>query len=317
MAPPRGGKSWVPKELDCGALKLGRTLGQGTCGTVYEGAFMGGGERVRAAVKGVNLPLDRLDAREFELLADTIRRYREKSMHSRVVRCYGVSVHASQMVVVTELCLGGDLRRRLWETNTHTTSSSSSSSSASPRPRSRGPSGPTRVDISSRWRVAAQIAEGLQHLHAEPPVVHGDLKPEHVMFDDSDNVKISFELVLPAAMTEAHDPVDSHTGTVNYMAPECFSTAADGGNLVTPKTDVWALGCVFLSLFSGEVPFGAMDSWRILRRLRDGQGPPMPESVPAGMRGILEACLRVDPADRPTAADIVKRIQSAADCHGG
>ena len=39
-------------------------------------------------------------------------------------------------------------------------------------------------------RVASQLLEGLKYMHANG-VCHGDLKPENIMLDEMNNIKIS------------------------------------------------------------------------------------------------------------------------------
>jgi eukaryotic-like serine/threonine-protein kinase len=66
-----------------------------------------------------------------------------------------------------------------------------------------------------------QIAEGLAHAHAYG-VVHGDVKPENLMFTGDGRLKIT-DFGLARLPDERTVTVDGRiSGTLRYMAPECL-----------------------------------------------------------------------------------------------
>lgn len=97
-----------------------------------------------------------------------------------------------------------------------------------------------------------QIASVLDYAH-EHGIVHGDLKPENVLYDEQGNAYLSDlgitkELSKEAARTRA----GLEFGNPNYMAPEEWQGGSSG-----PRTDVYALGTLLFEMLTGRLPFSA------------------------------------------------------------
>src|SRR5205085_2309432 len=96
--------------------------------------------------------------------------------------------------------------------------------------------------------VFAQLMDALAHLH-EQAIAHRDVKPHNVMLDPAGRVKlVDFGLVKSEKQdTTALTEVGYVLGTVPYMAPEVFA-----GELNGVACDLWAAGCVYYELVTGE-----------------------------------------------------------------
>ena len=95
--------------------------------------------------------------------------------------------------------------------------------------------------------LARQIGAGLAAAHVHG-IVHRDLKPANIMLDGSGRARITdFGL---AAAAEAIRGKEAQSGTPAYMAPEQLA-----GGVITPRTDVYALGLVLFEMFTGKRPF--------------------------------------------------------------
>jgi hypothetical protein len=81
-------------------------------------------------------------------------------------------------------------------------------------------------------------------------------------------------------------------GTPGYMSPE----QAEGQEAGTPS-DVFSLACVVAYAATGRQPFGTGSAASVLYRVVAGQ--PELDGIPAGLREVLEACLRKNAAQRP------------------
>ncbi|HWN72161.1 MAG TPA: AAA family ATPase, partial [Haliangium sp.] len=103
-------------------------------------------------------------------------------------------------------------------------------------------------------------------------------------------------------------------GTPHYMAPE----QARLGSVVTPATDVWAIGCVLYVGLSGHRPFTGNDPVEILTRIVVDDPVPVSalrEDVPPDLAELITACMHKEPSERPSdaaaLAEALERIVAA------
>ena len=87
-------------------------------------------------------------------------------------------------------------------------------------------------------------------------VIHRDLKPSNIMVDKSNNTKVKIfdfgiSRISSRTFTFTHS-LDKYT--VNYSSPEQY-LIDDDKTLVTPKIDIWALGCIISYMFTGVIPW--------------------------------------------------------------
>jgi serine/threonine-protein kinase len=97
-------------------------------------------------------------------------------------------------------------------------------------------------------------------------------------------------------------------GTPLYMAPEMAFGSRDS----QPAVDIYSLGVLAHVLLTGRLPFAEP----VVLRLWRGLGPE-PLSLdaagwPPGLAELVERCLSVDAAARPTAAEVVERLGAIA-----
>jgi serine/threonine protein kinase len=104
--------------------------------------------------------------------------------------------------------------------------------------------------------LLVQVAAALAHAH-ERGVVHGDLKPENIVFDGEDRPKITdFGLGTTVAGAEVAlscslASVELGGGTLAYLAPERHSGAP-----ASPAGDVWSFGIILFEAVFGRLPQG-------------------------------------------------------------
>ena len=102
-------------------------------------------------------------------------------------------------------------------------------------------------------RIVMQLAETLETAHAAG-VVHGDLKPDNIVYDpESHRVELpDFGVAAAPAAAGEHQLTRGGfiIGTLQYVAPETL-----GGESVTRAADQYSLAVIAYFLLTGRLPY--------------------------------------------------------------
>ncbi len=164
---------------------------------------------------------------------------------------------------------------------------------------------PGHFDEARLRDALGQLARGLHALHARNKV-HRDIKSSNVLVtDDGRVVVLDFGLVLEVSQDQGDEGM---VGTVSHMAPEQAA-----GLPVGPEADAYSMGVVLYQALTGHSPFpGTPDDVLRDKQLRD---PPSPRShapnIPADLDALCMDLLCRDPARRPSAAEVLRRLDLA------
>ncbi|KAJ9174819.1 hypothetical protein P3X46_013424 [Hevea brasiliensis] len=248
--------------------RRGVRLGSGSFGSVYEGFAVDG---FFFAVKELLLPdggiIDQLE-KEVDLLCQLT--------HPNVVKYFGTSKDESKLYVFLELVSKGSLEKVYKEF----------------------PLQDSHVSVYTK-----QILKGLNYLH-ERNVVHRDIKCANVLVDENGCVKIAdFGL---AKVTNSNAIIKSCKGTVYWMAPEVFNNKKAGGYGF--QADIWSVGCTVLEMLTGKPPYSdlGLEKGQLIYRIGKGHLPSLPDSLSDDSRDFIQRCLKVNPKDRPTTAELLE-----------
>jgi serine/threonine protein kinase len=83
-----------------------------------------------------------------------------------------------------------------------------------------------------------QSVKGLNYLHSLN-IIHGDISPYNILIKNNSATIIDFDL----SKTINNNRCSKNYGTENFIAPEC------NNNIITYKSDIWALGKCFYVCF--------------------------------------------------------------------
>ncbi|WP_327355417.1 WD40 repeat domain-containing serine/threonine protein kinase [Streptomyces sp. NBC_01304] len=150
-------------------------------------------------------------------------------------------------------------------------------------------------------RLGAGLAEGLAAIH-NCGLVHRDLKPGNVILA-ADGPRIIDFGIAHAPEAGPMTRTGAIIGTYAYMSPEQVRSAP-----VSPASDVFSLGSVLAFAATGQGPFDASTVPAIIHRVVSE--PPRLEGLAEGgpLHDLIGVCLAKDPAQRPSAAEILHRL---------
>lgn len=270
-----------------GRYELGTLIGEGGLAAVYRARDASLGRDVAVKVFRHTADADDVFSRqeaEVNLLATLA--------HPGVVTLLDAAVDknsagSTRIYYVMELVDGVDLRERLEE----------------------GPLPPRQVA-----QLGADIAEALEYVHHRG-VVHRDIKPANILLGDYlDDGRMRAKLtdfgIATVGGSDALTEDQVVTGTAAFLSPEQASGAA-----VDTSTDIYSLGLVLLQSLTGWLPFeGPPEHAALARLLTD---PEVPDELSDEWRLLIAAMTARDPAERPTATEVVKALRERFGAESG
>lgn len=156
----------------------------------------------------------------------------------------------------------------------------------------------SNLSLSRILRIAIQVAMGLSRAH-ELDVIHRDVKPANIYLirgrKDRDFVKLlDFGIAHFERETRITDR-GALVGTPEYMAPEQLRQGE-----VSPRSDLYSLGCVIYEMLTGSPPFTGSMAAVLVKQMSDNPVPPthIDSSLPSEADALVLKLLQKNPKDR-------------------
>src|SRR4030095_17021883 len=156
----------------------------------------------------------------------------------------------------------------------------------------------TQLPVADALRITTEIATGLGYAHRHG-VIHRDIKPDNVLFQDGQAVLADFGISLPKGDDQSTTRLTQagvSLGTPAYMSPEQVT-----GQDVDRRSDIYALGAVAYEMLAGQPPFTGSSVQTILSRVISEDPRPLGEdrkAVPSHVAAAIAKALEKLPADR-------------------
>ncbi|XP_017177432.1 serine/threonine-protein kinase 33 isoform X4 [Mus musculus] len=260
---------------------FGRILGQGSFGMVFEAIDKETG--AKWAIKKVNK--EKAGSSAMKLLEREVSILKTVN-HQHIIHLEQVFESPQKMYLVMELCEDGELKAVMDQ-------------------RGHFSENETRLIIQS-------LASAIAYLHNKD-IVHRDLKLENIMvkssfIDDNNemnlNIKVTdFGLSVQKHGSRSEGMMQTTCGTPIYMAPEVIN-AHD----YSQQCDIWSIGVIMFILLCGEPPFLANSEEKLYELIKKGElrfENPVWESVSDSAKNTLKQLMKVDPAHRITAKELL------------
>ena len=249
--------------------ELGKMLGKGSFAKVV----LGRKGDVQRAIKVIDVcALSQSDVDALDLEIRTMRRIR----HHNVVALYDIYSFRQTLVMVLELCKGGELFDRIVEK--------------------------THYSEREARCAFAQMVEAIGHCHSKG-VVHRDLKPENLLYaDEGDVIKLAdFGL---ASLLNANALMTTACGTPGYVSPEILTASKKHHTGYGAECDLWSLGVILYILLCGYPPFYDENNAVIFKLIKAGDyhfNSPYWDDISREAKDLVSKLLTVDPKLRITA----------------
>ncbi|XP_059508025.1 serine/threonine-protein kinase 33 isoform X1 [Stegostoma tigrinum] len=260
---------------------FGQKLGQGSYGVVIEATHNGTGKKW--AIKKVNR--EKAGSSGVKLLEREVSILKQVD-HEHIIHLEEVFETPKRVYLVTEVCEGGELSTILHRKK--------------------------RLSEKETRHVIQSLASAIAYLHKND-IVHRDLKLENILVKNNEsdseidmklNIKVTdFGLSVQKGGVGSDKMLQATCGTPLYMAPEVLSA-----HQYTQQCDTWSIGVIMYTLLSGDPPFVANSEEKLAEVVNKGElhfDDSVLQEISDGAKDVLSRLLKVDPAHRITANELL------------
>ncbi|XP_038818440.1 protein-tyrosine kinase 2-beta-like isoform X2 [Salvelinus namaycush] len=266
-------RSVVKYGIDRDEIVLGRILGEGFFGEVYEGMYKkSNGERLSVAVKTCK-----------DSSPDIMEKFMSEAVimknlkHPHIVSLIGV-IEEDPVWIVMELYQYGELGNYL-EENKH------------------------KLTNITLVLFSLQICKALVYLEGIN-MVHRDIAVRNVLVATADCVRLGDFGLSRYIEEEEYYKASVSRLPIKWMAPESINFRR-----FTTASDVWMFAvCMWEILSRGQQPFFWLENRDVIIQLEQGIRLPKPDDCPPALYSLMTRCWSYNPRERPSFTELVVKI---------
>lgn len=167
--------------------------------------------------------------------------------------------------------------------------------------------------------LLAQMASALAAAHKKG-IVHRDVRPANVLVDEETGRYMLADFGIAGLLESGGEtgPKLTRTGQIigepRYASPEQLR-----GEKVTGQADLYSLAVLAYEVLTGESPYAVSSTRETIAAHLVGEPRPISKIRPdisGDLEDLLLRCLARQPAHRPRAEDVVKRLEAAVPAEG-
>jgi len=152
------------------------------------------------------------------------------------------------------------------------------------------------------WDFLIQTLSGLVYLHEDKKIIHRDIKPDNLLLDKENGLKISDFGVSAVKKKNVADLIKFHNtviGPIQFMAKEMAE-----GKEYDFKSDIYMLGLTFYAIMAGTLPEVKKESYEddnFIVKKKQNYLDIIPGSYSQDIKHFIEKLLTVNKDERPSA----------------
>uniref|UniRef100_A0A670HX82 non-specific protein-tyrosine kinase n=2 Tax=Podarcis muralis TaxID=64176 RepID=A0A670HX82_PODMU len=266
--PKSGAQQFVISRED---VVLGRILGEGFFGEVYEGIYTNeSGDRVSVAVKTCKKDCTAENKEKFMSEAVLMK----KMDHPHIVKLIGITEEEPTWIVM-ELYPYGELGRYLEQNK-------------------------ASLKVQTLILYTLQLGKAMAYLEAIN-CVHRDIAVRNVLVASHECVKLGDFGLSRYIEDDEYYKASVTRLPIKWMAPESINFRR-----FTSASDVWMFAvCMWEILSYGKQPFFWLENKDVIAVLEKGDRLPKPDACPPILYALMTRCWDYDPSDRPKFKELV------------
>ncbi len=251
-----------PGSVIAGRYQVEAQIGQGGMASVYRAEDIQLGRKVAVKVLHAQYAEDQEFVERFRREAKAAAQLQ----HPGIVSVYDTGSWEGTWYIAMELLEGPTLKERLV--------------------------GEGRIAPAEAIAITEQILRAVRAAHRDG-IIHRDLKPHNVILDEEGRPKVT-DFGIARRGASDMTATGSILGTAHYIAPEQAQ-----GEVITPRTDLYAVGVVLYEMLTGRTPFEG-DSAVSIALAHVNNTPRSPRSLVPEVSPALDAVVLRALAKRPS-----------------